>query len=148
MQDLLMDKDVKRVLEHFHANKKPTALICHAPIALLAALPKAGEFVKAMRAGDVGGAKRHAKGWLYAGYNMTIFSTSEEQVAEKSQLGGEMLFYPQNGLANAGGRVNVAKDWSSNVVVDRELITGQNPFSDEAFVNALLNSLAKGAKQK
>jgi putative intracellular protease/amidase len=148
MQDLLTDRDVKRVLAHFHEQKKPTALICHAPIALLAALPKASEFVKAMRAGDVATAKTLTKSWPYAGYKMTIFSTLEEKVAEKSQLGGEMLFYPESGLVAAGGELKTASEWSSNVVVDRELITGQNPFSDEAFVNALLASLAKNAKKK
>jgi putative intracellular protease/amidase len=54
-----------------------------------------------------------------------------------------MLFYPDAALRAAGGQVQVAKEWSANLVVqDRELITGQNPFSDdrlsELFVQALL----------
>jgi len=38
MEDLWKDRSLRTVLRHFHANAKPTALICHAPIALLAAM--------------------------------------------------------------------------------------------------------------
>jgi putative intracellular protease/amidase len=37
--------------------------------------------------------------------------------------------------------MNYAKAWSPNVVVDRELITGQNPFSDHALAKALVEKL-------
>jgi putative intracellular protease/amidase len=39
-----------------------------------------------------------------------------------------------------------AKAWQPNVVVDRELITGQNPFSDKALAKVLLEKLAQQAK--
>lgn len=148
MQDLLVDDDVKRVLAHFHQHKKPTALICHGPIALLAAIPNAREFNNAMRAGDVAAATALAKNWPYRGYNMTIFSTTEEKIAESSQLGGKMFFYPQQALKTAGANVKVAFPWRSHVVVDRELITAQNPASDDALANALLNSLRLAKKDK
>ena len=32
--------------------------------------------------------------------------------------------------------------WTPNVVIDRELITGQNPFSDKALAAAMLDKLA------
>ena len=76
---------------------------------------------------------------------MTIFSTAEEQHAEAVQLGGKMLFYPDVALRAAGGNMNEAAPWQSNAVRDRELITGQNPFSDEALANLLLQALSENA---
>ena len=139
MQDLLADCAVSKVLHHFHKTGKPTALICHGPIALLAAMPNAANFVSAMRQGNP---PKHPSEWIYTGYRMTIFSTAEEKTAEASQLGAKMLFYPEQGLDKAGGKVVVAPAWKSHVVRDRELITGQNPFSDDALVRELLRALA------
>jgi putative intracellular protease/amidase len=145
MIDLLDSPDVRTVLEYFHENSKPTALICHGPISLLAALPNATDVVAALRSGDVDGAQALAQDWIYAGYQMTIFSTAEEQHAEAVQLGGKMLFYPDVALRAAGGNMNEAAPWQSNAVRDRELITGQNPFSDEALANLLLQALSENA---
>ena len=36
MMDMPTDKALGRILLHFHRKQKPTALICHAPVALLA----------------------------------------------------------------------------------------------------------------
>ena len=100
MVDLLESPDVRTVLDYFHATAKPTALICHGPISLLAALPNATDFVaKLRRSGDISGeAQAIAQDWIYKGYQMTIFSTAEEQHAEAGQLGGKVLFYPDFAL--------------------------------------------------
>ena len=144
MADLLTDAAVGQVLRYFHEQGRPTALICHAPIALLAANPDAAKFQAALAAGQP--AEKLAAQWPYRGYRMTIFSTPEEKVAEGGQLGGKMLFYPDAALQTAGGRVQVAKEWSSNVVQDRELITGQNPFSDDRLSELFVQTLeAKSA---
>jgi putative intracellular protease/amidase len=37
--------------------------------------------------------------------------------------------------------MSYSKEWTPNVVVDRELITGQNPFSDHALAKALVEKL-------
>lgn len=37
LEDLKDDKDLGRILLHFHRAQRPTAIICHAPIALLSA---------------------------------------------------------------------------------------------------------------
>ncbi len=137
-----MSPEVGVVLRHFHQQHKPTALICHGPIALLAAVPKAATFVAALRSAK---AISPDPSWIYSGYRMTIFSTAEEKVAEATQLKGKMLFYPQDALTSAGGSVTSGTRWKSNVVRDRELITGQNPFSDAALVAELLASLAQPA---
>jgi putative intracellular protease/amidase len=143
VQDLIEDPAVRQVLLHFHQTKKPTALICHAPIALIAAMPQAKLFVQAMRQGNSKNASALEKNWPYKGYKMTIFSTAEEKIAESKQLGGNMLFYPEAAMKMAGGEVKVAQPWSSQVVQDRELITGQNPFSDDALAERLLSAIAQ-----
>jgi putative intracellular protease/amidase len=77
------------------------------------------------------------------GYFLNELSTAEEQIAESKQLGGEMLFYPEAAMKTAGGEIQVAEPWGSNVVQDRELITGQNPFSDNTLAEKLLSAIAQ-----
>jgi len=146
MEDLLDDPDAGIVMRHFHEASKPTAVLCHGPISLLSALPESKEFVAALSAGDTAGAQAKAKGWIYAGYKMTIFSTAEEQQREPLEIGGKVLFYPDFALRTAGGDVSVVAPWGSLALQDRELISGQNPFSDQALLKLLLPAL--DAKKK
>jgi len=68
--------------------------------------------------------------WIYSGYQMTVISNQEEEQAKPLLGGGEMKFYPQTALQRAGARFSSnATPWTGHVVVDRELITGQNPAS-------------------
>lgn len=140
--DLMQDADLGEILRHFHERAKPTALLCHGPIAVVAAMPQAREFRAALIAGDAAQATEWAGGWQYAGYRMTVFSASEEKVAEDHILHAKLYFNMPEALAAAGGDVITgAVDFEPDVIVDRELITGQNPRSDhliaEAFVEAL-----------
>ena len=141
MMDLLDDPDAGTVMRHFHETSKPTAVLCHGPISLLSALPNSKEVVAALAAGDAAGAHAKAQGWIYSGYKMTIFSTAEEQQREPLEIGGKVLFYPDFALCTAGGDVSVVEPWGSYVLQDRELISGQNPFSDEALLKLLLPAL-------
>src|ERR1700681_1669723 len=141
MIDLLDDPDAGTVMRHFHQTSKPTAVLCYGPTSLLSALPNSTEVVAALSAGDAAGAHAKAKGWIYAGYKMTIFSTAEEQQREPLEIGGKVLFYPDFALSTAGGDVSVLAPWSSYVIQDRELISGQNPFSDQALLTLLLPAL-------
>jgi len=53
-----------------------------------------------------------------------------------------MKFYPQTALEKAGGSYSSnTENWTPYVVVDRELITGQNPASASEVGNALLGRL-------
>jgi putative intracellular protease/amidase len=72
---------------------------------------------------------------------MTIFSTAEEQQREPIEIGGKVLFYPDFALRAAGGDVSVVAPWKSYVIQDRELISGQNPFSDQELLTHLLPAL-------
>ena len=140
--DLMQDRDMGEILRHFHESSKPTALLCHGPIALVAAMGNAREFRAALIAGDDAKAKQLAKGWQYAGYRMTIFSASEEKWVENDILHAKMYFNMPQALTDAGGNVIIGEvDFAPNVIVDRELITGQNPRSDHLIAAKLLEVL-------
>ncbi|HEY9418913.1 MAG TPA: type 1 glutamine amidotransferase domain-containing protein [Candidatus Udaeobacter sp.] len=142
--DLMQDPDAGEILRHFHQHSKPTALLCHGPIAVVAAMPHAREFRAALIAGDEKKAKEWAKGWQYAGYKMTIFSASEEVWVENDILHAKMYFNMPYALTTAGGNViNGSVDFEPHVIVDRELITGQNPRSDHAIGAKLIEALAR-----
>lgn len=138
--DLVANEYLGRFLRHFNAEAKPTGLVCHGPVALLSALPNSKAFEAQMKAGEVA---QPGEGWIYDGYKLTVFSNSEETVATKYYLGGDELFYwPQNALTQAGGDYSKgAVDWQPHVVVDRELVTGQNNKSSTAVGQALLKML-------
>jgi putative intracellular protease/amidase len=135
------DKNLGKILVSFDETGRPTGIICHGPIVLLSALPNPDAFIASMIAGD-GKASSLTTSWPYAGYRATIFSTGEEQALEgPNGLGGNVQFYLVNALAEAGARVEPIANWHSNVVVDRELITGQQPMSAPEFGDALVAKL-------
>ncbi len=136
MIELMHNHDLGHALKHFHERSLPTALICHAPVALLAAQPAAGAYQRALEAGET----PIAEDFTYSGYKVTVFSTPEEKDAEGG-FEAPMLYYPADALAAAGMDVQNGDKWTSNVVRDRELITGQNPMSDEEFVGVFLKAL-------
>lgn len=140
--DLMQDAELGEILRHFHEAGKPTALLCHGPIATVAAMPHAREFRAALVAGDVEKAKEWAEGWQYAGYRMTVFSATEEKVVEDQILHAKIYFNMPDALGAAGAEVITgATDFAPNVIVDRELITGQNPRSDHPIAARLIEAL-------
>lgn len=144
--DLMQDADLGEILRHFHETVKPTAFLCHGPIATMAALPNAREFRAALIAGATSKAREWAKGWQYAGYKMTVFSNTEEKVVEDYILKAKLYFNVVNALETAGGKVITSTtDFEPNVIVDRELITGQNPRSDHPVAKALVEALERRA---
>ena len=68
------------------------------------------------------------------------------QQRESIEIGGKVFFYPDFALRTAGGDVSVVAPWKSYVLEDRELISGQNPFSDEALLKLLLPALDRKKK--
>jgi putative intracellular protease/amidase len=140
--DLVQDADLGVILRHFHDRSKPTAFLCHGPIAVIAAMPNAVEFRRAMEAGDTEGAKAAARGWQYAGYRMTIFSKQEEKIAEDEVFKGKLKFHVADALQTAGGILTSSeRPFEPNVTRDRELITGQNPRSDHGIAEVLVKAL-------
>jgi putative intracellular protease/amidase len=152
MVDLMQDEDLGTILRHFHNRSQPTALLCHGPVAVTAAMPNARTFRAAMASGDVEAARKAAQGWQYAGYKMTVFSNKEEKLVEDQFINGKLKFYAGDALTAAGG-ILASNDglFEANVIEDRELITGQNPPSDhgvaDLFVKALDRETAKVVQQ-
>src|SRR5215510_9521382 len=142
--DLMQDSDLGEILRHFHTHRKPTAFLCHGPIAMIAAMPNARAFRAALIAGDAAKATELAKGWQYSGYKMTVFSTTEEKVIEEQILHAKLYFNMVDALQIAGGKVSTtAPDFEPYVVEDRELITGQNPRSDKQIAARLVKALER-----
>jgi putative intracellular protease/amidase len=140
MQDLLHSAPLGRLLRAFHAQAKPTALVCHGPIALLSTLEQPLRFTQTLDGGAPAG---KAPAWIYAGYQMTVISNAEEEAAKSMLNGGAMKFTPQTALERAGGIYSSGANWQVKVVADRELITGQNPASASAVADQLLARLKR-----
>ena len=138
MQDLLHSQALGKLLNNFHQTGKTTALVCHGPIALLSTLTDPSAFTRQLETGKT----TTANNWTYAGYTFTVISNQEEEIAKGLLNGGAMKFYPQTALEKAGGvfSSNTAP-WASHVVVDRELVTGQNPASALAVGKTLVDRL-------
>ncbi|AKT43544.1 type 1 glutamine amidotransferase domain-containing protein [Chondromyces crocatus] len=152
MGDLLVDQDVGRTLRFFHEAGRPTGLLCHGPIALLAALEDANGFVNALVSREGAPPAEVPSGWPYAGYQLTVFSTAEEAAVEEggpaAMLGGRVRFYPEAALRGAGADVVVGEAWQSHVVVDRELYTAQQPASDGEFAARFIPALVAAARER
>lgn len=135
--DLANNPEVGAILEYFHSAEKPTAAICHGPIALLSAQKSPETFNVALK----NQANAVADDWIYAGYKMTIFSEAEEEYFESTLTDAGLLYYPSDAMSTAGGDMSYEEMWAPHVVEDRELITGQNPFSDKLLAEKLINQL-------
>lgn len=120
MVDLCQDPDVARLLRHCHARGKPVAALCHGPAALLAARDASGRN-------------------LYAGYRATSFSDAEEA---QTELAGRLPHTLAAALGAQGLKLKPGPAWGAQVVVDRDLLTGQNPASAAPLAQALLAALA------
>lgn len=139
--DLMQDAELGEILRHFHAKNKPTAYLCHGPIATVAAMPNAKGFRAALIERDVLKAAELAAGWQYAGYKMTVYSGSEEKPIEDNILHGRLFFHMPEALTTAGADVSTGPDFQPHVIEDRELITGQNPRSDHPIGAKLVAAL-------
>lgn len=139
MQDLAVSNALGKLLQAFHRSGKPTALVCHGPIALISTLPNATAFTNELTRSNTASAAN----WIYAGYQLTVFSNAEEEASKGQLNGGEMKFYPQTALQQAGAKFQAKALWQANVVEDRELITGQNPASAIGVGEKLLARLVQ-----
>ena len=121
MVDFADNADIGRVLRLMHGAGRPIAALCHGPAALLSAPDADGV-------------------WMFDGYQMTAFTDEEEDQTKAGKIG--MPWYLEAALKNRGAIFDDGDAaWVSHVVVDRSLITGQNPGSAEAVAGALLKRL-------
>lgn len=118
--DLAEDPASIGVIEATYSSGKPLALVCHAP-----------------------GVLRHAKGDagkpLVSGKKVTGFTNTEEAAVGLTDI---VPFLVEDMLKERGGLYSKGADWSSYVLTDGNLITGQNPASSEEAAKAVLSMLA------
>lgn len=122
MVDMADNPDVTRVIQILHQKQAAIASVCHGPAFLLSA------------PANLDGQ------WLFDGYRVTSFTDEEEDQTRPGQQG--LSWYLESALRNAGAVFDDGRSaWSSHVVVDRNLITAQNPGSADAVADAVLKSL-------
>jgi putative intracellular protease/amidase len=127
MVDLAGNPDAGRLLAALHRRHAPIAALCHGPAVLLSAPERADGL------------------WLFDGYRMTSFTDEEEDQTEAGLAG--MAWLLDVALKNAGAVFDDGPSaWISHVVVDRNLITGQNPGSTEATADAVIKKLRAPAR--
>ncbi|MFI0822091.1 type 1 glutamine amidotransferase domain-containing protein [Streptomyces sp. NPDC021098] len=119
MEDLAVDADSGRILTRAVDRGLPVGVVCHGPAALLAAVKEDGTNA-------------------YAGYRITAFTNTEEQLAGSAAAAKWLL---QDRLTDAGITVEAGEAWAPHVEVDRNVVTGQNPASSGPLATELLKKL-------
>ncbi|NMM38067.1 MAG: type 1 glutamine amidotransferase domain-containing protein [Glaciimonas sp.] len=119
--DLAENADSVALIETMFALGKPVAAVCHAPSVF-----------------------RHTKAQdslpLLNGIAVTGFSNTEEEAVQLTDI---VPFLLEDELRKCGAKYSKGPDWLPYVVVDDNLITGQNPASSEAAAVAVLKQLQK-----
>ncbi len=118
--DLAEDGNSIALIEAFLGAGKPVALVCHAP-----------------------GALRHVKTAagrpLVEGKRVTGFTNGEEEAVGLTKV---VPFLVEDELMAKGGLYSKGPDWSSYVVQEGLLITGQNPASSAEAAARLLDAVS------
>jgi putative intracellular protease/amidase len=107
MWDFVNNKKLKQILEDFNRQNKPIGLVGHGVAALISLK---------MNNGDP----------LVKGKKLTAFSNSEEEL---SGLNEKAPFLLESKLKSLGALYSKGPDFTSYVVADDNIITGQNPAS-------------------
>lgn len=117
--DLAEDADSVKLIEAFAHSERPVGAVCHGPAVF-----------------------RHPKGMdgqpLVSGKKVTSFTNTEEHGAGLTDV---VPFLVEDMLISKGGLYKKGDDWTSFVVIDGKLVTGQNPASSEAAALKLLTLL-------
>ncbi|MFD1913970.1 type 1 glutamine amidotransferase domain-containing protein [Halodurantibacterium flavum] len=121
--DLSESADSRALIESFLATNKPVALVCHAPGVLRhVTTPDGRPLVK--------------------GRKVTGFTNSEEAAVGLTEV---VPYLVEDELKAKGGVYSKGPDWSSYVVQDGLLITGQNPGSSAEAAQRLIKELETAA---
>jgi len=117
--DLADDADSIKLLEEANKTGKVIGAVCHAPaIFRRPESPNGDYFVR--------------------GRTVTGFTNNEEEAAGLTSV---VPFLVEDMLKENGGNYSCGDDWAPHIVVDGNLITGQNPASSEGAAKAVLQAL-------
>jgi putative intracellular protease/amidase len=122
MEDMPASPAMTRFLLSLLALDKPIGSVCHGPTAFLSPRDASGQSP-------------------FQGYHMTCFSHVEEFA---TPINGRLPLVLELELKRLG--IHYSKGpypWASHVVRDRNLVTGQNPYSSAAVGQAFLDLLAR-----
>jgi putative intracellular protease/amidase len=119
MADLYKDADLGRLLVAADKDGKIIAPFCHGPAGLLSATDDDG-------------------GFAFKGRRLTVF-TNEEELG--GGTGENTPWLVEDALKEKGAAVDNAAAWTSHVVRDANLITGQNPQSSEDVAKEVIKAL-------
>ncbi len=121
MADLFQDADLGRVLVAADKAGKIIAPFCHGPAGLLSAKASDGSYA-------------------FAGRRLTVFTDEEEL---NGGTGPNTPWFVEEVLKDNGAVIDNGAAWSSNVVRDGNLISGQNPQSSEDVAKEVIKALAE-----
>lgn len=118
-------ENLQRFFLNYYASGKPTAALCHG-VALLRYL------------------KNTDGSPFVTGRNVTGFTNGEEDDADAAAGTQVMPWRIEDELSKLGANFQKGANWESFVVVDNNLITGQQNMSGEAVARAVLDLLEEG----
>jgi putative intracellular protease/amidase len=119
MEDLAVNADSGRLLTLALASGKPLGVVCHGSAALLTATEEDGTNA-------------------FAGRHLTGFTNVEET---QGGLAPKVKWLLQDRLVELGADFEEGEPWAPHVVVDGNLVTGQNPASSAPVADELLKKL-------
>ncbi|WP_196593435.1 type 1 glutamine amidotransferase domain-containing protein [Pectinatus sottacetonis] len=119
MLDLAKNTLVAKIILYFASNNKLIASICHGAAALTAAVDKNNRSILVDR-------------------NITGFTNEEESFTKLDKI---LPFSLEDKLKQLGARYIKNGPWQEHIVIDGNLITGQNPQSSALFTKAVIDNL-------
>lgn len=119
MEDLPTNTALGAVLTDLWNSGRLVAAICHGPAGLLSA-------------------NREDGSWLFAGSRLTAFTDEEERQAGLADQAPWLL---EDRLRERGAIFEPGAPWQSHVVVDGDLLTGQNPASSKDAASRAIGEL-------
>ena len=119
MFDLAQDVILAKILRYFALENKIIGAVCHGPAALVSATLLNGQSIVANR-------------------KVTGFTNEEEVMVKLDKL---VPFLLEDKLKELGANYVSSQAWSEHVIIDGNIITGQNPQSSGKFAKAVADAL-------
>ncbi|MCX9191058.1 type 1 glutamine amidotransferase domain-containing protein [Carbonactinospora thermoautotrophica] len=120
MEDLARSEALGALLVRLLDDGKLVSAVCHGPAGLLSA-------------------RREDGTWAFNGYRVTAFTNVEEGQVGFADKASWLL---EDRLRSEGGVFEAGEPWQPYVVVDRTVVTGQNPASSEPLAAKVIDLLS------